>query len=165
MSENVFETSMSYDLCGLSALSAHVGLNTDSTNQIRGSLHAVRLCCLLQRHKTQHHKTPVPNRAAGAYWGRHGLHQQGHEGGREEPDGHGSVLWSVYLANQEVGLVSVQDPCLHTTSGLRNPVPLHKYGVYWVWFNNRENIQGIKPTVHRYPKRLVVYEASVSQTA
>lgn len=52
-------------------------------------------------HKSHHHKTRVPNRAVGACWGGHGLHQQGHERGREESDRHGSVLWSLYLANQE----------------------------------------------------------------
>lgn len=70
---------------------------------------AESVCCTLSISavvKTQHHATPVLNRAAGAHWGRHGVHQQGHERGREESDRHGSVLWSVYLANEEVGLVS-----------------------------------------------------------
>lgn len=67
-------------------------------------------CCLslplFRQHENHHHQTPIPNRAVGAYWGRHGLHQQGHERGREESNRYGPVLWSVYLANQEVGLVS-----------------------------------------------------------
>lgn len=54
----------------------------------------------------QPHQTPVVNRAAGAHRGGHGLHQQGHERGREEPDRHGPVLWAVSLANEEVGVAS-----------------------------------------------------------
>lgn len=89
------------------------------------------ICCILSVStdaiKPTAIKTPVPNRAVGAYWGRHGHHQQGHERGREESDRHGPVLWSVCLADQEVGLVSG----IRTTGGVRNPywcpVPLNKF--------------------------------------